>query len=552
MSQARRKDLMRGRSPFAPKFARRRRGPRGACGQLGGNTPGEPPIDNALLRTVSRAAQPLAFLVPYALYTASLSSEPSAWDTAEMQTVPYILGIAHPTGFPLYVLFGWLWSHALPLGTVAFRMNLLSAAAVASSCWLLYRTALLLDCSPLAALAGALVFAFGTTTWWNAERADVHSLALVLGALTIYALVRWHIEGDPRLLALAAAALGLGLAVHPVVIWLVPGFVLLVALDYGRRRVDAGLLARCLALGALGLAFYAYLPLRSQYVSAHHIDPIAALPGVDSFLFDYLHPASPSGFRREVTGSDFSAGDSAVTAALAWWRYGSFAARWLLMVLQQYGLLAVPLTLAGIVGLVRRDGRLAAALVVLGFGALPFSFAYSIESAPDRYRLLSMWFMGLAVAAAPQAFGALPSAVLWKKALTALACCAALDALWLNVGELAERSSPGSRPLIRAVATAVPKGSVVVAPWFDATALGYAAYVDGSLPDRIIVSAHPEEVLDWQPEATQRRPIYLLSQQALSIEKGRAVRIVPGVPDRFLYLYQPRKAAVKGSAGRST
>ena len=32
------------------------------------------------------------------------------WDTAEFQTVPAILGTAHPTGYPTYVLLGWLGS----------------------------------------------------------------------------------------------------------------------------------------------------------------------------------------------------------------------------------------------------------------------------------------------------------------------------------------------------------------------------------------------------------------------------------------------------------
>ena len=50
-------------------------------------------------------------------------------DPGELQFVPYILGLAHPTGTPLYVLVGKLWS-LLPVGpTVAWRMNLLAAVA---------------------------------------------------------------------------------------------------------------------------------------------------------------------------------------------------------------------------------------------------------------------------------------------------------------------------------------------------------------------------------------------------------------------------------------
>ena len=58
-----------------------------------------------------------------------------AWDTAEAQTVPLLAGTMHPTGFPAYVVVGWLASQVLaPLGEPAYRMNLLSAilAAVAA------------------------------------------------------------------------------------------------------------------------------------------------------------------------------------------------------------------------------------------------------------------------------------------------------------------------------------------------------------------------------------------------------------------------------------
>ena len=46
--------------------------------------------------------------------------------------MPLHLSIFHPTGFPTYTLIGWLWSQ-LPLGEVAWRMNLLSGVCVAGA-----------------------------------------------------------------------------------------------------------------------------------------------------------------------------------------------------------------------------------------------------------------------------------------------------------------------------------------------------------------------------------------------------------------------------------
>ena len=46
----------------------------------------------------------------------------------------------------------------------------------------------------------------------------------------------------------------------------------------------------------------------------------------------------------------------------------------------------------------------------------------------------------------------------------------------------------GGRWVIQAVGPYVPPSSVLVSSWLDATSLAYGAYVDGSLPGRIIVS----------------------------------------------------------------
>ncbi len=76
-----------------------------------------------------------------ALYAATLLPGIGSGDTAEFQRVAPTLGIAHPTGYPLYTILGWLWSQ-LPLGdTPAWRMNLLSAVAAALAVGVVYLVA---------------------------------------------------------------------------------------------------------------------------------------------------------------------------------------------------------------------------------------------------------------------------------------------------------------------------------------------------------------------------------------------------------------------------
>ena len=47
-------------------------------------------------------------------------------DWGEMQTVPHVAGVAHPTGYPSYIILAGL-AELVPIGSVAFRANLFSA-----------------------------------------------------------------------------------------------------------------------------------------------------------------------------------------------------------------------------------------------------------------------------------------------------------------------------------------------------------------------------------------------------------------------------------------
>ena len=78
------------------------------------------------------------FLLSLALYVLTMAPSVVAGDGGEMQTVSAVLGVAHPTGYPLFTLLGWLFTH-LPLGgDPAYRVTLLSAVAAAGTVACLY------------------------------------------------------------------------------------------------------------------------------------------------------------------------------------------------------------------------------------------------------------------------------------------------------------------------------------------------------------------------------------------------------------------------------
>ena len=84
-----------------------------------------------------RLAASVVALIAFVAAVLTMLPGVAYWDTGELQAVAPLLGTAHPTGFPTYVLIGWLASVVLqPFGEPAFRMNLLSGLclAVAAGC----------------------------------------------------------------------------------------------------------------------------------------------------------------------------------------------------------------------------------------------------------------------------------------------------------------------------------------------------------------------------------------------------------------------------------
>src|SRR6266436_229350 len=74
------------------------------------------------------------FIVSFALYALTLAPTVTLVDSGELILAARSLGVAHPPGFPLYVLLAHL-ATLVPIGNVAVRVNFASAifAALAAS-----------------------------------------------------------------------------------------------------------------------------------------------------------------------------------------------------------------------------------------------------------------------------------------------------------------------------------------------------------------------------------------------------------------------------------
>lgn len=199
------------------------------------------------------------------LYTRTLSpSVGGTVDSPEFQHAAYSLSVAHPTGYPLYLLVGRAWITLFPFGDPAYRMNFLSALFAALAVWVLYALVRHITGSIAAGVGAAALYAVLPIPWSQASVAEVNSLHTLLVGLSFLCVVLWARGRLP--LPVVALVLGCAISHHRTALLYVPVLALyaLFALKKpGAARVRRADIPLSALLLLLPLATYIYLPLRA-------------------------------------------------------------------------------------------------------------------------------------------------------------------------------------------------------------------------------------------------------------------------------------------------
>lgn len=469
--------------------------------------------------------------MPLVVLLASLRTEVGIWDTADLQTVAWIAGIPYPTGFPLYVLVGWAWTHALPLGTAAARLNALSALAIAGGSAAVAGLALLFDVVPLFAVLGSWLFAFAHPVWERGTYADAHPLGFLAAFAALALAVRWTLRGERRALAAAIVLAGIALALDNATVLPLLG-ALVAALG---RRAPLRFVLRPAALAlAIVAAAYAYLPLRSAHVVAAGLDPTLAigLPPGHPYWDDH-DPRTASGFLALVTGAEFAPGATLARVVApsslraAWSALGSD-----LVAAFPQGLLVV--AAAGWALAVARAPAAGAGIAVAALLPALFGGAYPAESDPWRYAfaLVAVLAFGVAFAADRIVRAFARDGDRWVTPTVATAVLAfvlAHDAA--GGGEiLAARADRTGVALASRVIAHTSPSAIVVADWIYASPLAYAAYVERRFGRRIVVCAHPEDERARYAGWARTRQVAILADDPPRIAGVRLRLLSDGAP----------------------
>jgi hypothetical protein len=414
------------------------------------------------------AAATAVFAIALVVYVRTLLPGPSYGDWAEMQYVPAWLAVPHPTGYPLYVLLGKLFS-LLPIGSLAVRAELLSAVAAAAAATTAVLIAIRLGVRPVLAAAAGLTLAVTGTLWLEATYSEMNSLHLLLMGAVIHRALVWRAERRDRDLLLGALLAGLGLSNHPLAATVDPIVIVFVVIDARSRLfarpillVEAGLLV------LVGLLPYLFIPVR-------------ALAGPASI---YGRLLTWDGFSSLVTGADFRQDmhfTSGESLSKAWRAVPDILAQ----VQSRSNIVFVIGGLAGAVVGLLRDRWIT---LMLGLIVAVNVFFYANYLGDLEHYLLVTWLafaIGLAVTA--------EAIVRWLEshvprladapgpALVALVLPIAIGAT--NWATYDESGNHGGDRFAEGVLGRLPPDAVLISYWDALTNLSYVHCVEGERPD---------------------------------------------------------------------
>jgi len=171
------------------------------------------------------------------LYIRTLAPSLLAGDSAEFQTIAYTLGMGHPTGYPVYILLAKLFTF-IPVGDIAYRVNLFSAFCAALTVGLTYLTLRKFAVLPVSAAYGSLALALTPLFWQHASIAEIYTAGAACLAFILLALFQWEEANNPWWLFAAGLFGGLSLGIHATVALVAPAALIYLGFPFSPSTIN--------------------------------------------------------------------------------------------------------------------------------------------------------------------------------------------------------------------------------------------------------------------------------------------------------------------------
>lgn len=434
--------------------------------------------------------QILSFLIPFIVYVITLAPSVTFIDAGELATVATKLGVAHPTGYPLFTVLGNLFTN-IPIGDEIYRLNLMSAV-VSSLALLMFFNLLIFIFKELnlseelnsvknnisdeviynISLASVFILAFSKTFWDTANAIEVYSLHTFFLVTNIYLFLKANSfnpkENDlenqrEKKWLLFAFVLGLSFTNHLSTIFLSVGFLYLYFAVNGFNKIS---FKRILILSIpflLGYSVYLYLFVRAE-----------------NSVISWGYPNNFENFWRHFTGKQFSI-----------WMFSSFenAGKQFSYFTTNYPLefFYIPLLIAvpGLYEISKKSKKLFYFTILL-FG---FCILYAINY--DIYDIDSYFLLAFIVTAIWAAFGFLFLVKKFKdsKAISFAIILTCLIPLSQNYSKVDKSKSYFVEDYTINIFNTAPENSIIITSQWDffISSSLYQQFVKNIRPDIIII-----------------------------------------------------------------
>lgn len=304
----------------------------------------------------------IAFFLPFIIYIYTLNPKIGFIDAGELITVCKTLGVAHPTGYPLFTILGRVFS-TLSIGSVAFRVNIISAIFSSLASLFLFLYLFKKTNKPLLSFSTSLIFAFSRIVWHQSTSAEVYSITFFFLTLLLFL----HSSQIKNRLILISFVSGLSLTNHMIIItFLIPFFIYLLVRKEIKNIKGFLLFAIFLILGA---SLYLYLPIRGNLYP----------------ILNWGRPVNLERFLWHVTGKQYR----------VWMFTGNLIVikanliNFLKLILFQYTPFIIPLALVGIFYLFTISKTNALFLIILLLVNLIYAINYEIPDI-EPYFIISI------------------------------------------------------------------------------------------------------------------------------------------------------------------
>lgn len=325
----------------------------------------------------------IIFLSTFAIFVSFLTPNVNTGDAGELIASSYFMGVAHPSGYPLYLQIGKLFTF-LPFGNIGFRMALVSALFSSLSLVLLAWLVQRLTEDKTAVFFSVAVLLVSYSYFTQSVIAKFYPLnlflVLLIFALWLNMLLRNY---DENTLYLTAFIFGLITANHHT--GLMMAAALFPAIYFYRKSLRWGIVPALLLLFAAGFLINVYLFLRG---------------GNDTAFFNSSNIINLKDFWQVLLrlvykeGSTVAAAGSIVSDFARYW----YAIRNFVFVLtKNFSLFSFPLMFAGILYLYKRERRFLTiallALCLYGPFLAKLTFSGQTQTGEDYYFGANQYFL---------------------------------------------------------------------------------------------------------------------------------------------------------------